>query len=254
MEKRETENRRRCTMIVLAGGSGRRMGADRPKQFLKVNGKPLIWYALHAVEQSPLVDDCILVAAKGELPYVETQILDKYDFRKVMALAEGGRERFESVIHGLQKLREIKGAEKAASRIVMIHDGARPFLTEEIIEACFWGAEENGACVAAVPSKDTVAISDGTGIEVAVPDRRLLYQVQTPQSFRGNLAYEAFDKLAGELRGRDRLDDFSWITDDASVVAHYSGFRIRLVEGDYRNIKVTTAEDLPVAELFLPKK
>lgn len=241
-----------CRVILLAGGSGKRMGSDKPKQFLEVAGKPLIWYSLNALEKSETVEECILVVTKKDIPYVREEILKKNNFTKVRAVTEGGRERFESVWKGLQCLKEtLKSGENVSSDVIMIHDGARPFLTEEILERCCLNAEEYGACVAAVPSKDTITISDEEGFERNTPDRKYVWNVQTPQAFRGDVLFTAFEKMAKELDSAGGTEKFSWITDDASVVQHYSGMKVRLVQGDYRNIKVTTAEDLQIAESLL---
>ncbi|MCM1185226.1 MAG: 2-C-methyl-D-erythritol 4-phosphate cytidylyltransferase [Lachnoclostridium sp.] len=238
-----------CTVILLAGGSGKRMGADKPKQFLEVAGEPLIWHSLTALERSAVVDDCILVAAAGDISYMKQNILEPGGFSKVKAVAEGGRERFESVWRGLEKLSELKG--KASLDVIMIHDGARPFLTEDILQRCFLGALQYHACVAAVPSKDTVTVADEEGFEAQTPDRRYVWNVQTPQAFTADVLYDAFSQMARDLDKPDGLDKLSWITDDASVAAYYSHARIRLVQGDYRNIKVTTREDLQIMEGFL---
>lgn len=249
-----------CTAILLAGGSGKRMRADKPKQFLEVAGKPLIWHSLNALEQSAVVDDCILVAAAGDISYMQKAVLEPGGFSKVKAVAEGGRERFESVWKGLEKLLEFRGIfnkkdvcakGEASSWVIMIHDGARPFLTEDILERCFLGALQDGACVAAVPSKDTVTIADEEGFEAQTPNRRYVWNVQTPQAFLADVLYDAFLKMAQDLDKPDGLDKLSWITDDASVVAYYNHARIRLVQGDYRNVKVTTQEDLQIMEGFL---
>ncbi len=243
-----------CTAILLAGGSGKRMGADKPKQFLEIAGKPLICHALSALEQSQIVDDCILVVAEKDISYMEEQILQKEHFTKVRAVTAGGRERFESVWKGLQALREVAQKDENPPQIIFVHDGARPFLSEDILERCFQGAMEYGACVAAVPSKDTVTIADEEGFEAKTPNRRYVWNVQTPQTFRAEVLYSAFDKMAEEFKKKDAFEMLSWITDDASVVEHYNGSRIRLVQGDYRNIKVTTQEDLLVMESFMGGK
>lgn len=240
-----------CTAILLAGGSGKRMGADRPKQFLEIAGKPLIWHSLNALEQSEVVDDCILVAAAGDISYMQEAILEPGGFSKVKAVAEGGRERFESVWKGLQKLKELSGCGGTFPEVVLIHDGARPFLTEDMLERCFLGALENSACVAAMPSKDTITIADEEGFEVETPNRKYVWNVQTPQTFLADVLYDAFSKMADDLERPDGLKALSWITDDASVVEYYNHARIRLVPGDYRNIKVTTQEDLQIMEGFL---
>lgn len=243
-----------CTAILLAGGSGKRMGADKPKQFLEIAGKPLICHALEALENSGIVDDCILVVAQKDISYMEEQILQTGHFSKVRAIAPGGRERFESVLNGLQMLKKLTNKESAPSQIIFVHDGARPFLTEDMLDRCLQGAMEYGACVAAVPSKDTITIADEHGFEARTPNRKYVWNVQTPQTFRADVIYTAFDKMAAELQKEGAMDRLSWITDDASVVEHYANVRIRLVQGDYRNIKVTTQEDLLVMESFLGGK
>lgn len=249
----KTERRKPyCTALLLAGGSGRRMGANKAKQFLEVGGKPLIWYALQALEQSEIVDDCVLVTSEKDIVYVREVIVEREGFSKVRAVTPGGRERFESVWRGLKTLEEgIKSHAPDAPQVIMIHDGARPCLTEDILERCFWDALKYGACVAAVPSKDTVTLADGEGFEAETPDRKYVWNVQTPQAFRTEIVYPAFCKMARELEERKDTAAFSWITDDASVVRRYAGGRIRIVQGDYRNIKVTTPEDLWIAKEFL---
>lgn len=241
-----------CTVVLLAGGSGRRMGADRAKQFLEVAGKPLIWYSLNVLQQSKIVDDCVLVAPQKDISYVKEAIVEREGFSKVRAIIPGGRERYESVWKGLQTLGEgISSGAADAPQVILIHDGARPCLTEDILERCFWEALKYGACVAAVPSKDTVTLADEEGFEAETPDRKFVWNVQTPQAFRTEVIYPAFRKMAQELEDREDLEAFSWITDDASVAQHYAGARIRIVRGDYRNMKVTTPEDLQIAEGFL---
>lgn len=238
-----------CTVILLAGGSGRRMGANKPKQYIEVAGKPLIWYPLRALERSKVVDDCVLVVPQGDVSRVREEIVAAGGFSRVRAIVPGGRERYESVWKGLQAAESLAAA-GSRSGVVMIHDGARPFLTEDLLERCFLDAVEYGACTAAVPSKDTVTISDGEGFEAETPDRKRVWNVQTPQAFRGELLFSAFSKMAEELEGPEGSERLSWVTDDVSVVRRYVGARVRLVRGDYRNIKVTTEEDLRIAELF----
>ncbi|MBE5884484.1 MAG: 2-C-methyl-D-erythritol 4-phosphate cytidylyltransferase [Lachnospiraceae bacterium] len=243
-----------CTVVLLAGGSGKRMGADKPKQFLEVAGRPLIWYTLNTLEHSEIVDDCVLVVAAKDIPYMQEHILNSGNFTKVKAVAEGGRERFESVWNGLRLLKDISLRDGIDPGVIFIHDGARPFLTEDMLERCLQGALESEACVAAVPSKDTVTIADEEGYEAETPNRKYVWNVQTPQTFLANVVFSAFEKMAEDLKAPNAMEQLSWITDDASVVEHYNGNKIRLIMGDYRNIKVTTQEDLLVMESFLGGK
>lgn len=240
-----------CTVILLAGGNGKRMGTERPKQYLEVAGRPLIWYSLRALEQSAVVDDCILVVPSGDVEYVEENIVRAGGFTRVRGITEGGRQRYESVWKGLLAAEKGRAGKAEDLDVIMIHDGARPFLTEKLLERCFQAAVEYGACTAAVPSKDTVTISDEEGFETETPDRRYVWNVQTPQSFRRELLLPAFRRMAEELERPEGRSALAWITDDVSVVRYYTGARIRLVQGDYRNIKVTTGEDLLTAEGFL---
>ena len=232
-------------MILLAAGSGSRMKSGTAKQFMLLDGKPLIWYSLDTVENSPVIDECILVTAEKDIDHMRREIVGKYGFRKVSAIVPGGSERWESVANAVRTL-ENDGAEEG---YVFIHDGARPFLTEEILERVCQAVKEHPACVAAVPSKDTVRLADENGFAKSTPDRRDVWIIQTPQAFEAGLLIKAY----AELRGRaDRLGKENIaVTDDAGVVELFTEQRIRLVEGSYDNIKVTTPGDMKIAEAFL---
>lgn len=237
-------NKKRCTAIVLAAGSGRRMKSDVAKQYMPLGGRPLIWYALHAIEESSVVDDCILVACREDIlnGYVREQIVERYGFHKVTSIVPGGAERYDSVYSALRTLADGDG-------YVFIHDGARPFLTEDILKRCLAEVERTGACVAGMPVKDTIKLTDGEGYAAQTPDRALLWQIQTPQVFETALITEAYEKL---MREKERLAAAGiQITDDAGVVEMLMERPVKLVEGSYRNIKVTTPEDITVAEAFL---
>lgn len=247
---RKRENCVKCYVILLAGGSGTRMNSGIPKQFMEVAGKPLIRYSLDTIEKSADVECCILVTAQKDFEYMQRKILIPGKYTKVKALAPGGRERYESVLNGLKELRRISPDLKSED-VVMIHDGARPFLTDKMIRDCAEAAEESGACVAAVPSKDTVAISDADGFESMVPERKTVWIIQTPQAFRAVEVFQAFEDMEEDMRQPDGREKLSWITDDAAVVEYYNGTKIRLVEGDYRNMKVTTPEDIKIAESLI---
>ncbi len=237
-------NKKRCTAIVLAAGSGKRMKSAVAKQYMPLGGKPLIWYALHAVEESSVIDDCILVACQEDIlnGYVREQIVERCGFHKVISVVPGGAERYDSVYSALRTLADENG-------YVFIHDGARPFLTEDILKRCLAEAERTGACVAGMPVKDTIKIVDSLGYAKQTPDRSTLWQVQTPQVFETALITEAYEKL---MREKEKLAAAGiQITDDAMVVETLMERPVKLVEGSYRNIKVTTPEDIAVAEAFL---
>lgn len=239
-------NKKRCTAIVLAAGSGRRMKSDVAKQYLPLGGRPLIWYALHAIEESSVIDDCILVACQEDIlnGYVREEIVERFGFHKVASIVPGGAERYDSVYNALQAIKET-----GTAGYVFIHDGARPFLTEEILERCLAEVEKTGACVAGMPVKDTIKIADEDCYARQTPDRNTLWQIQTPQVFERVLITQAYEKLMQE---KEHLAAAGVkITDDAGVVELLMDRPVKLVEGSYRNIKVTTPEDIAVAEAFL---
>ncbi len=241
-------SKKRCTAIVLAAGSGKRMGGAVAKQFMPLYGKPLLWYSLRAVEDSRILDDCILVTGKDDIPYVKERIVEAYGFLKVAAYAAGGRERFESVYSALQVVREENLPVYGEDGYLFIHDGARPFLTESLLEASYQAVCQYDACAAAVPVKDTIKIADEDGFAVQTPDRSLLWAVQTPQTFKASLVIQAYERLFGQM---DPFRHAGNITDDAMVVEEMLHHPVKLVASSYRNIKVTTPEDIAVAERFL---
>ena len=198
------------------------------------------------VEKSPVIDECILVTAEKDISYMRHEIAEKYGFRKVSAVVPGGSERWESVANAVRTL-ENGGTMKEG--FVFIHDGARPFLTEEILERVCLAVKEYPACVAAVPSKDTVRLADEDGFTKSTPDRRNVWIVQTPQAFDAGLLVKAYAKLRerADRLGKENIS----VTDDAGVVELFTEQRIRLVEGSYDNIKVTTPGDMKIAEAFL---
>ncbi len=233
---------KKTAALCLAAGQGKRMAGKVQKQYLLLEGKPVLFYALDAFQKSS-VDQIILVVGEGEEEYCRRQIVEKYGFYKVKAIVTGGKERYHSVYCGLQAVESCD--------YVLIHDGARPFLTEEIINRCIEGAAVYGACVAGMPVKDTIKLADTDGYIETTPDRSRLWMIQTPQAFRFSMIKEAYVQLmAGEAEGR--MPEVP-VTDDAFVVEYFLGERIRLIEGSYENIKLTTPEDMKVAEAFCKK-
>ncbi len=244
-----TEKKKRCTAIVLAAGSGSRMHSNMPKQFMSLGGRPLICHALQAVEESPIIDDCILVVAERDEDYVRIHILEKYGFRKVVSLVSGGDERYLSVGKALRVLEMGKMPVPNRDGYVFIHDGARPFLTQRILQDTYEAVEKYHACVAAIPSKDTVKIADEEGFAVKTPDRKNVWSIQTPQVFDVELIVDAYRMLEAN---QERLKkEGIMVTDDAGVVELFTSRKVKLVKGSYENIKITTWEDMKVAEAFL---
>ena len=229
--------------IVLAAGSGSRMRSNIKKQYMEINEKPLIYYALKAFEDS-FTDEVVLVVSPGDIDYCKAEIVDKYGFTKVKRIVEGGAERYDSVRLGLHAVSE-------DTDYVMIHDGARPFVTEEIMQRSVDAARENRACVVGMPVKDTIKISDANGFSAQTPDRKTLWMIQTPQTFEYSLIRRLYDKLE-EDKEEIKAKGIN-ITDDAMVVETFSDVKVKLVEGSYNNIKVTTPEDIGFAQAILGK-
>ncbi len=225
--------------VVLAAGQGKRMQSKVAKQFMELNGRPLITYALEAFEKSQ-IDEVILVTGPDEITYCEETIVKGYGFSKVKAVVAGGRERYHSVYEGLKAFRSV-----LAPAYVLIHDGARPLISEAVIRRAAEGVVRYDACAVGMPVKDTIKVSNQEGFAAGTPDRASLWQIQTPQAFRFDLILNAY-KTVMECPKRQEH-----ITDDAMVVETVTSCPVKLIEGDYRNIKVTTPEDLLVAEAFL---
>lgn len=241
--------KKRCTAIVLAAGSGSRMKSNVAKQYMLLQGKPLIWYALHAVEESLVIDDCILVTGAEDISYVREKIVAYFGFHKVDAVVAGGRERYDSVYNALKVIADGNMTVPNEDGYVFIHDGARPFLTEEILQRSYEEVINTGACVVGMPVKDTIKIADQAGYAGQTPDRNYVWQIQTPQVFETPLIIEAYTDL---MRKKDELAGRGIkITDDAMVVENLIGHKVKLVEGSYENIKITTPEDLVIAEALL---
>ena len=228
--------RKSCTAIVLAAGQGKRMGGDVHKQFLELEGHPVVYYSIRAFQESPLIDRILLVTGETEIDYVQSEIVEKYHF------AAGGHERYASVWNGLKAL-EKSLREEEKDGFVFIHDGVRPFINEEILRRAFDAVEAYHACVVGMPSKDTVKIADADGFVSETPARSRVWNVQTPQVFDFSLAYRAYAAL--EESGR------SDVTDDSMIIEAFTDTKVKLVEGSYENIKLTTPEDRKIAETFL---
>lgn len=243
MKKEEKKN---CTAIVLSAGQGKRMGASVQKQYIELQGKPIIYYTLSVFQKSEIIDDIILVVGKDQLKYVQEEIVRKYHFTKVKTVVEGGHERYASVWQGLKAREYDKYYENIQDGYVFIHDGARPFVDEEMLERAYDTVRKYKACVAGVPSKDTIKLINEEQFAVTTPERKYVWSVQTPQVFEKTLIFEAYARLMEE--------ECVHVTDDAMVVEQMMHLPVKLFEGSYENIKITTPEDLDIARIFLSKK
>jgi len=219
--------------IILAAGKGLRMGTDIPKQFLISNGKPVLYYTIKAFEES-IVDGIIVVTSEDYIDYVKEDIVKKYNFKKVCGVYTGGQMRYDSVYKGLCACKECD--------YVAIHDGARPFVTQEIIARSFEDAKKHMASVAAVKSKDTIRIVDKNGFSSLTPDREFVYNIQTPQTFEYNTLANAFENF--------KKNPDESITDDGMIVERYGKVKVHIFEGAYSNVKITTKEDLKLLDIL----
>ena len=237
--------------IVVAGGKGSRMGSDVPKQYMEINGKPLLYYTLRAFEEAGdlagecaagacAIDGVSVVVAQDRMQYVVSEIVDAYRLSKVIRVCEGGAERYESVYHALDDLSDIAKDDD----IVLIQDGARPFVTPELIGDIAEGVRKYGAAVAAVKAKDTIKITDADGFVTATTNRAQTWQIQTPQGFRYGEILAAYRTLFA--RG---IPDPRIVTDDSYVFeTAFPEKKVKLIEAFYGNIKITTMDDLEVAK------
>lgn len=221
--------------IILSGGKGSRMKMKKSKQLLKLLKKPIICYSIEAFNRNKNIDEIILIIRPEEEEEIK-EILTEYNLWKKLKLVYGGKERYNSVENGLKSLNK-------NSDIVLIHDGARPFITDEIINKNIKKSKETGSCLTAVKVKDTIKKLNHNGEIKETLNRDLLISAQTPQTFKTKeilKAYKNFKNLEG-------------ITDD-SMIMEKIGQTVNIVEGSYENIKITTKEDLMLGEIILKKR
>lgn len=227
----------KSTAIVLAAGQGKRMNSKVQKQFLLIKGKPVLYYSLSCFQNSREIEEIIVVTGKESINFCKQEIIEAYGFSKVKAVIPGGKERYDSVYAGLCACED--------SDYVFIHDGARPFLSNDMIRRGKEAVLDYGACVIGMPSKDTIKIADENGMVESTPSRNKVWNIQTPQIFSYTAIREAYEKA--------RQQNMADITDDAMVIERFGNMKIKLVEGSYENIKITTPEDIVVAEKILEK-
>ena len=220
--------------LIVAGGKGTRMAADRPKQFLALDDRPIIMHTLHAFDRCTIVEHAIAVFPEHEIPFVESELLPKAGFRLQWKLVSGGATRQASVKHGLDAIAEDGG-------IVLIHDGVRPLVSEQLIRAVAEGARQWGACIPAIASPDTIKQVDESGLIVATPQRNTMRLAQTPQGFQVDLIKKA------HAAARETV-----VTDDAAMVEAIGG-TVRTIAGDRNNIKITNPEDLEIASIYFKR-
>ncbi len=255
-------NGRRVYAIVLAAGSGRRMHSKTKKQFMEILGRPLFSWSAGRFDHHNAVDGIILTTKEEDIPYMEelTRSGGTCALHKLSAIVAGGKERYNSVFEGLKKVAELEKLDTASSDtsmpsgtadpLIMIHDCARPMLSDAIIDDALHYAEKYHAAVIGMPVKDTIKILDADHFVKETPERSSLWLMQTPQSFDFSLIYKAYAALILQDESGHLMIP---VTDDAMVVESFAGQRVKIVPGSYENIKVTTPEDVKIAELYLKK-
>ena len=216
-------------VVIVAAGTGSRMNMGINKQFIKLEGKEIIAYTIEKFYNNSNIEDIVVVVKEDESEFFKKEILDKYNFKNVK-IAYGGKERQDSVYNGLKLLDE-------KCDVVLIHDGARPFVSDKIIDK----AKEHKAIVVGVPVKDTIKVIDNDKNIVDTPNRSVLWAVQTPQTFDYNILIDAY---------KDAFKNKFYGTDDAMLVERI-GYKVKMLEGSYNNIKITTQEDLNIGSQIL---
>lgn len=262
--------------IIVAAGTGRRMGGTVKKQYLEIQERPVLFYTLRAFEKSN-VDGIVIVTGQDEIDYVQNEIVDKYGIKKVVAICPGGKERYDSVYEGMkhsvlpgdygkQATKQTASICEASVEIgtdenaniidcrpdyVLVHDGVRPFIAPELINEVIETVKSCKACVVAVPVKDTIKQAID-GVITKTVDRSTLFQIQTPQAFDFKLLMGAYEKMYQD-KEKGLASDTPAITDDAMLIEYYMKQKVHIVNGDYRNIKITTPEDLDIANIYVNK-
>jgi 2-C-methyl-D-erythritol 4-phosphate cytidylyltransferase len=229
MESRQIFKSKVCAIIVAAGESRRMNGKD--KLMVPLGGKPVLVWSIEAFQKSPRINRIILVNSRKNLERIECLRIE-HSWTKVVEVCTGGQRRQDSVAAGLKLVGDCDW--------VIIHDGARPLVTQDLIEKGLEVARETGAAIAAVPVTDTIKLAGSDGIVIETPPRSNLWAVQTPQVFRFALIKEAYRQANGDF------------TDDAALVEQTGG-KVKLFPGSYDNIKITTQLDLALAELLIKK-
>lgn len=220
------------SVIIVAAGSGRRMNLDINKQYIKLDEKEMIAHTIEVFYKNQNIDEIIVCIKEEEREIFEQEILDKYNFNNIK-IAYGGKERQDSIYNGLKKLDE-------NSNIVLIHDGARPFVSNEIINKAIDAAKKDKAAVVGVPVRDTIKVIED-GIVKSTPARETLWSAQTPQTFEKDLIVRAY---------KNAYENNFYGTDD-SMLVEFLGQKVTMVLGSYENIKITNQEDINVAEQIL---
>jgi len=223
--------------VIVSAGKGQRFTEGKKKQYYLLADKPILAHTLDKFETCPLVRSILLVVGQGDMNYCLKEIVEKYRYRKISHIVPGGKRRQDSVKNGIDALSKDVD-------IVVIHDGVRPLVTREMIEQSIHSAQRFGAVVLAMPVKETIKMAHADGTVLKTLERESLWHIQTPQAFQARVIKQAYQKAA---------KDGFFGTDDASLVERL-GMKVHILPGSYTNIKITTSEDLILANLFLRMK
>lgn len=220
----------RVACIVAAAGKGKRLKKKTDKVFVRLTNKPILAYTLKSLEKCSFINDIIVVVSRSKLRSCK-RLVKTFKFRKVRSVVKGGRKRFDSVKNGLAKAR--------FADFILVHDGARPFVDQDLARKVFSAAKKYGAALLATPARQTIKTVNRNLFVTKTPDRKFLVEVQTPQAFKGSLILKAYERIK-----------MSYATDDSSLVEKM-GHKVKVVPGSYRNIKITTPEDLKLAKAII---
>ena len=220
-------------VVIVAGGKGKRMCQPISKQFLLLNDKPVLYYTIKAFDDCENIDEVVVVVSSDDIEYFNINIKNVFEFKKLKAVVEGGLERQDSVYNGLKACTDCD--------IVLIHDGARPFVEDDIIIKGIDTAKEYGASACGVIPKDTIKVKGSSGLSESTLERNSLIAVQTPQCFKYDLILKAHEYI-----NKNNIS----VTDD-TMASELIGNKVYLYEGKYTNIKVTTPEDLILARYLV---
>lgn len=229
----------RVTAILPAAGIGRRMmtaGHPLAKQFILLGDRPILSHSLQTLDGCDAIDDIVIVCESSMIDYVATEIVEACRFTKIRRIVPGGKERQDSVYAGFQSCPD--------AEFVLVHDAVRPFVSRIRIHEVLEAAADHGAAILAVPAKDTIKSQDEQQFVERTMDRSVLWNVQTPQAFAYDILRQAFDQAIRE----------QFYSTDESALVEAAGFRVKIVPGDYDNIKITSPEDLIIAEAILSRR
>jgi len=226
----------KVTAIIPAGGAGKRFSALQAKQYLLLAGRPIFAHALETFEKAKIINEIILIVPEKDLLFFKDGYLKEYGLKKIKAILAGGLHRQDSVLNGFKET-------AATTDIVVVHDAVRPLVTEQMLDAVVCAALETGAAAVGVKAKETIKETDKDDYVVTTRKREDIWHAQTPQAFKYDVLKKAYEKAS--------RDGF-YGTDEASLVERM-GLRVKMIQGSYENIKITTAEDLLIAEMLLKK-